>query len=1210
MKKNGFKNKSFKSSNLNKKNKLVNGNNKIKGNLNNYRINILIKNYIIINNYIAEIIIIIKFIIMLNLFCIMKNKIINFYYFQYSKIELKVKGVGESLIFNNYSENINFINEIYINGNKQDIIIDEYLFNQTDNFVELILSDDIRSTASMFSGCTNITEINLSNFNTSLVEEMSYMFNNCSSLTSLDLSNFNTSLVADMFGIFSGCSSLISIDLSNFNTTSVFDMGSMFSNCSSLIFLDLSNFNTSYVSLMDYMFYGCSSLTSLDLSNFNVSLVYLMEYMFYGCSSLAFLDLSSFNSSLVRIINNMFDGCSKLHSLDLSNFNTSLVINMSNMFYNCINLEYINLKNFIEYQLNESLSDYENMFYNLPENVVICINENLTEEKILPQIKNLSCHVIDCSNNWKSKQKKITNDTNECIESCDNSTQYKYEYNGKCYENCTNGFLYDENNNKLNKCKCELDNCLSCPQDALNKNLCTICNTNYYPKENDPLNLGEYIKCYKDPEGYYLYNNLYRNCYHTCKMCNLEGNILNHNCLECNENFSFKMERNNFYNCYENCSYYYYFDIENNYHCTINLSCPDEYPKLLENKMECVEYNIEDIKDIKNLLNNEINITENLSKSEEIKYYDNILKIIEKGFISENYDTSNIDNGNDEIINTEKLIITFTTTQNQKNNINNNMSTIDLGECEILLRNFYNISNNETLYMKKIDIIQDGMKALKIEYDVYCKLTGTNLIKLNLTICGKSKISMSIPYIIHKDLDKFNSSSGYYNDICYTTTTEDGTDISLKDRQTEYANNDKIVCQEGCDFSEYDYDNYIAKCSCKVKESSSSVAEMNIDKAKLLENFKDIKNSINFEFLRCYKKLFNKEGIIKNIGCYLILIIIFFHIICIYIFSLTNFASLKKKIINIALKMNKYQFVKDKRKKEKQNNVFKSNEIFVYKKNKKIKKKISKISKKKSIKDSKIKININPKNKIKNKKDKIGKKEIKENILNYIDEEINSLSYDLAKKVDNRTYCQYYGSLLITQHNLICALCNKNDYNSRIIKIDLYFINFTIEYTVNALFYNDDTMHKIYESKGQFDLENQIPIIVYSTIISYILNSPLNFLALSNDAIISFKQMNKKIDIMAKAKQLIKILTIKFLIYFIISFLFLIFFWYYISMFGAIYKNTQIHLLKDIAMSFGLSLLFPFVIYLFPGFFRIPAISNRKIKRECLYNFSKFLQAF
>ena len=51
-------------------------------------------------------------------------------------------------------------------------------------------------------------------------------------------------------------------------------------------------------------------------------------------------------------------------------------------------------------------------------------------------------------------------------------------------------------------------------------------------------------------------------------------------------------------------------------------------------------------------------------------------------------------------------------------------------------------------------------------------------------------------------------------------------------------------------------------------------------------------------------------------------------------------------------------------------------------------------------------------------------------------------------------------------------------------KLFLFLISFTIEYTVNALFYNDDTMHKIYESKGQLDLAYQIPIIIYSTIIS------------------------------------------------------------------------------------------------------------------------------
>ena len=61
-------------------------------------------------------------------------------------------------------------------------------------------------------------------------------------------------------------------------------------------------------------------------------------------------------------------------------------------------------------------------------------------------------------------------------------------------------------------------------------------------------------------------------------------------------------------------------------------------------------------------------------------------------------------------------------------------------------------------------------------------------------------------------------------------------------------------------------------------------------------------------------------------------------------------------------------------------------------------------------------------------------------------------------------------------------------------------------------------------------------------------------------------------------------------------------------MFGAIYKNTQVHLLKDTLISFGLSLIYPFGIYLLPGIFRIPALSNRKNKRECLYNFSKLLQ--
>ena len=62
-------------------------------------------------------------------------------------------------------------------------------------------------------------------------------------------------------------------------------------------------------------------------------------------------------------------------------------------------------------------------------------------------------------------------------------------------------------------------------------------------------------------------------------------------------------------------------------------------------------------------------------------------------------------------------------------------------------------------------------------------------------------------------------------------------------------------------------------------------------------------------------------------------------------------------------------------------------------------------------------------------------------------------------------------------------------------------------------------------------------------------------------------------------------------------------------MFFVIYNNTQWHLLKDTLMSFIFSIFIPFLIYLLPGIFRIPALSNKNKKREYLYSFSKFLQS-
>ena len=93
-----------------------------------------------------------------------------------------------------------------------------------------------------------------------------------------------------------------------------------------------------------------------------------------------------------------------------------------------------------------------------------------------------------------------------------------------------------------------------------------------------------------------------------------------------------------------------------------------------------------------------------------------------------------------------------------------------------------------------------------------------------------------------------------------------------------------------------------------------------------------------------------------------------------------------------------------------------------------------------------------------------------------------------------------------------------------------------------------------------------------------------------------------------KQKNLLK-LRIKFLLYFIFNSIFLLLLWYYISIFCAVYVNTQIHLVCDTLISFGLSFIYPFGIYLVPGIFRIPSLTYKKQKKY-LYTISKILQAF
>ena len=218
---------------------------------------------------------------------------------------------------------------------------------------------------------------------------------------------------------------------------------------------------------------------------------------------------------------------------------------------------------------------------------------------------------------------------------------------------------------------------------------------------------------------------------------------------------------------------------------------------------------------------------------------------------------------------------------------------------------------------------------------------------------------------------------------------------------------------------------------------------------------------------------------------------------------------------------------------------------------------------------------------------------------------MNSLIYKKAIEKDQRTYCQYYLSLLRTKHILIFTFFYFNDYNSQIIKIYIFFLTFTINYAVSAMFYSDSTMHKIYLDEGSFDFTYQLPKMFYSLIITSILKAILNFLGLYEENIIAFKNIEPK-NLSIKRKLLFNI-KFKISLFFIMTYILIVFIWIYLGCFCAVYKNTQIHLLLDVSSSFCLSFITPFFIYLIPGIFRMLSL-RKKVERPLMFKFSQLLQ--
>ena len=568
----------------------------------------------------------------------------------------------------------------------------------------------------------------------------------------------------------------------------------------------------------------------------------------------------------------------------------------------------------------------------------------------------------------------------------------------------------------------------------------------------------------------------------------------------------------------------------------------------------------------------------------------------------------------------------------------NKDSTINLKECENVLKDIYDIQNDTSLlFLKYLKLYEDGQKQT-IKYEVYHP---TTYEVLNLSKCENNTIDIYIPLILEKNVEKLYNellSQGYnpldlsdkfYVDICTPYTTENGTDMLLDDRE-EFIYNllvNKSSCSEECYFAGYNSEKKHIKCEC----NKNDVKIVNLDLkhfsgSNIYKSFISTLKSTNYFVLTCYDLAFNFKIFKHNYGSIITFLIFVFYLVFFGFFIIKGISPFKLNIARLIFK-------KEKKENNSNTNIIKKND-----ENKSInppkKRNIGKFKNinislqnnysidvfkqrnEETIKSSNKSIK-RPSNIIINSGKKsatyIGtskREDIVQNLPNkeennllsdaldenkqkiYDNYELNNLKYEEAYDLDNRPFLKTYWSVLMREHVLLLTFFAYHDYNLFYVKIAKFLILFFSDMTVNCLFFVHESMHRKYTLGEDFTFVQKMPQLLFTLIISNMLEVFLCYLSMTDAHYYEIKEFS---DFQKEGEKIIKILKcikIKLIVFYIFNFILAIFFWYFVTCFCAVYKNTQLIFLKDSIVSFATSLAYTFIIYGFTTLLRFLSLAK------------------
>ena len=451
---------------------------------------------------------------------------------------------------------------------------------------------------------------------------------------------------------------------------------------------------------------------------------------------------------------------------------------------------------------------------------------------------------------------------------------------------------------------------------------------------------------------------------------------------------------------------------------------------------------------------------------------------------------------------------------------------IDFGKCPEKIRFNFGIQNNDNDILYKVfEVTINNTKIIR--YKAYETDNLENPIELSLCEGETVKIINSpelnenfenaeeflkIINILKEGIEIYNAYSPIYTDYCYPLSVLDKYDLILRDRR-EYIDKKNIpLCEKDCLYEGENVKLLKVICYCPIKANIDEKPSVNL----FAKDNKNYFSNHNFNVLKCYKLTFSYEGQKNNIFSE---IFIFLFILNISLIIITEM-NLKKNLDNLISYCIEYIDKNNSNNNEFQKLIRKDPDImkpfkrtieerFLHLNNPPKRHRI------KNNTNTLVNINNNSENNIKNN-EKNKNKELDLNkqlnsinsyyhnyyiylIYSYIKnerkeflikEELNNLEYEYYINIENRKCYIILLSLFKINYDFINTFLiynssqNYKDYKLYSIKMMIYINSLIFSIIVNLISYSDETMHKLYEDNGKYNILYRLPIIFMTDMIT------------------------------------------------------------------------------------------------------------------------------